>query len=159
MRFLSRGNLFFHKVSVLRSFSGAISLSAALLSIRFGIWNQGRRYCKRFCRIRCDAAKRCDGIQQPAETLFLSEPVYEHQLLTTGTAGLTFACWWRSNNSGRYVRIFDFGNGPLSANILIMGDPNFDYCITLSVFNLSQQTFLGTSIKFDQHSWNHIRGL
>ena len=75
---------------------------------------------------------------------------------TTGTAGLTFACWWRSNNSGRYVRIFDFGNGPLSDNILIMGDPNFDYCITLSVFNSSQHTYLGTSIKFDQNSWNHI---
>jgi len=72
---------------------------------------------------------------------------------TTGTAGLTFACWWRSNNSGRYVGIFDFGNGPVSDNIIIF---EVDYCIALTVFYSSQQTFLSTSIKFDQHSWNHI---
>eukprot|EP01035_Chromulina_nebulosa_P024292 gene24292-biopygen15845 len=41
---------------------------------------------------------------------------------TTGTAGLTFASWWKSDNSGDFARLFDFGNGPDSDNILITRD-------------------------------------
>ena len=37
---------------------------------------------------------------------------------TTGTTGLTFASWWKSDRSGQYARIFDFGNGPYADNIL-----------------------------------------
>ena len=38
---------------------------------------------------------------------------------TTGTTGLTFATWYRSDNSGSSARILDFGNGERSNNILI----------------------------------------
>ena len=37
--------------------------------------------------------------------------------VTTGNNGLTFASWFRSDNSGSYARIFDFGNGPNADNI------------------------------------------
>lgn len=38
---------------------------------------------------------------------------------TPGTSGLSFAFWFRSNQNGTWARIFDFGNGPASDNILI----------------------------------------
>lgn len=38
---------------------------------------------------------------------------------TPGTSGLSFAFWFRSNQNGTWARIFDFGNGPSSDNILI----------------------------------------
>jgi hypothetical protein len=43
---------------------------------------------------------------------------------TTGTAGLTFATWWKSVNSDDYARIFDFNNGAASDNILISKNVN-----------------------------------
>ena len=36
---------------------------------------------------------------------------------TTGTRGLTFACWFRSNNNPTWARIFDFSNAQESDNI------------------------------------------
>ena len=36
----------------------------------------------------------------------------------TGSSGLTFACWFRSNANGNWARIFDFGNGR-SDNIFV----------------------------------------
>ena len=38
---------------------------------------------------------------------------------STGSTGLTFACWFRSNNNPTWARIFDFGNGAGSDNILV----------------------------------------
>ena len=39
---------------------------------------------------------------------------------STGSTGLTFACWFRSNNNnGDESRIFDFGNGENSDNLLV----------------------------------------
>jgi len=36
---------------------------------------------------------------------------------TTGNTGLTFACWFRSDNNPTWARLFDFGNGSPSDNI------------------------------------------
>ena len=37
---------------------------------------------------------------------------------STGSTGLTFACWFRSDSNPIYARVFDFGNGAGSDNIL-----------------------------------------
>jgi hypothetical protein len=37
----------------------------------------------------------------------------------TGSSGLTFACWFRSNGNPLHTRLFDFGNGVASGNILV----------------------------------------
>ena len=37
----------------------------------------------------------------------------------TTSLGLTIACWFRSANNGQWARVFDFGNGKESDNILV----------------------------------------
>jgi hypothetical protein len=41
----------------------------------------------------------------------------EVNTFTTGTNGMSFSFWFKSNNSGAWARIFDFGDGPSSNNI------------------------------------------
>ena len=77
---------------------------------------------------------------------------------TTGTAGLTFATWYKSANSGFWARIFDFGNGQASDNILLTQDQTYD------VFSLdvhipgSKIVFLpDSSYKFNTGNvWKHV---
>ena len=44
---------------------------------------------------------------------YLSIPAF-----TTGTAGMSFACWFRSSNTGTWGRLFDFGFPYLTNNIV-----------------------------------------
>ena len=74
---------------------------------------------------------------------------------TTGSAGLTFATWWRSTYTGSWSRIFDFGNGATSDNIQIYRDLN-NNLLTMAVFISSQAYVMSTSVRFDQNSWNHV---
>ena len=74
---------------------------------------------------------------------------------TTGTTGLTFATWWRSDNSGSWSRIMDFGNGPSSDNIVIT-QYSADKTIVAQLNVNSQETF-STSFSFDtKNAWNHV---
>eukprot|EP01036_Dinobryon_divergens_P061773 gene61773-biopygen27032 len=78
---------------------------------------------------------------------------------TTGTAGLTFATWYKSDNSGDYARIFDFGNGQDADNILLYKEGNQDR-FTLAVLNPGQPNpyFLpDVSYKFNTGTaWKHV---
>ena len=70
---------------------------------------------------------------------------------TTGTTGLTFATWWKSDNSGSWARIFDFGNGPGADNIFISNFPDTG----MLVLDVTESKMY-TSIRFNQNAWNHI---
>eukprot|EP01035_Chromulina_nebulosa_P069330 gene69330-biopygen21683 len=79
---------------------------------------------------------------------------------TTGTAGLTFATWYKSdNNSGFYARIFDFGNGQATENIILHKEGTEDR-VTLTVLNPGQpnQHFVqDASYKFNTGTvWKHV---
>eukprot|EP01035_Chromulina_nebulosa_P000306 gene306-biopygen237 len=77
---------------------------------------------------------------------------------TTGTAGLTFATWYKSDNSGLWARIFDFGNGEVSDNILI-GHYDTSDIISINAFILGSQIDfqLDASYKFNTGTvWRHV---
>jgi hypothetical protein len=77
---------------------------------------------------------------------------------TTGTAGLTFATWWKADsNSGDWARIFDFSNGAYPSDNIIMYLNRNDYNnIGLDVYNASQGNGMYLPISFNQNNWNHI---
>ena len=51
---------------------------------------------------------------------------------TTGSAGISLACWFKSTGSGNWARILDFGNSRASDNIIMA---IFENNLALSVFN------------------------
>ena len=129
-----RGNLFFHKVSVLQSFSLAPSAYLQLY-YRFDSVSGTRVGDTTNGSVVYDATLQ-NGATVSNNQLKLSFSQNQYMSIksfSTGAADLTFASWWKSESSSDNGRIFDFGNGPLSDNIIIYGDPNFDYCIVLSV--------------------------
>jgi hypothetical protein len=72
---------------------------------------------------------------------------------TTGDAGLTFATWWRSDNSDQWTRIFDFGNSRESDNILIITDDDLQFF----VFRESQYVSMEIPFRFNTgRTWNHV---
>ena len=75
---------------------------------------------------------------------------------STGTAGLSFSSWWKSIGSGIWARIFDFGNGPGSDNILLGNDPTNNNFLALHVWISAQMYILKTSFAFNQNAWNHV---
>ena len=73
-------------------------------------------------------------------------------LFSTGTTGLSFACWFRSSNSGNQARIFDFGNGSPSDNIIMYINSN---SFEVSLFVGSQATNLNTGVNVNNNVWAH----
>jgi hypothetical protein len=74
---------------------------------------------------------------------------------TTGDTGLTFTAWWRSDNRDIYERIFDFGNGPDSDNILIGAQSNG--ILVGQVFSPQGMGEVSSSISFNTgNAWNHV---
>ena len=73
---------------------------------------------------------------------------------TAGTTGLTFATWYKSDNSGSWARIFDFANGaPLDNIFLAQYGTNDVFVIDAS----TQREFLGSSYKFNTGNvWKHV---
>jgi hypothetical protein len=70
--------------------------------------------------------------------------------------GLTFSFWYNSNGSGTWARIFDFGNGSSSDNILC--SPNYDgnggfgfACIS---GGLSSNYYVGSG--YNDGTWRHV---
>ena len=75
---------------------------------------------------------------------------------TTGTTGLTFATWWRSDNSGDWARIFDFSNGVAADNILITKPSSNNY-LSVHIWKSSANYILTTSFNLNNgNAWNHL---
>ena len=77
----------------------------------------------------------------------------------TGSSGYTFAFWFRSSsNNGQWARVFDFGNGQESDNILISTKGTIDG-ITFQVYqgnylmNGGQYTLPGP---YNDNVWRHV---
>ena len=74
--------------------------------------------------------------------------------LTIGAGGLSFACWFRSSGSGNWARIFDFGNGESSDNIVIAIHDNY---LAFSVYFgsiLASQS--STTMYANDNVWRHV---
>ena len=72
---------------------------------------------------------------------------------STGSVGLTFSCWFRSSSSGSQARIFDFGNGQKSDNIVLSLVNNN---LQLSVFLQAKSTIFNTGINLNNNQWYHV---
>ena len=73
---------------------------------------------------------------------------------TSTTNGLSFAVWYRSNNSGHWGRIFDFGNG---ANVDNIGcSPNAIGQNSLGFFCTPGDNFYLSDINYNDNKWRHI---
>ena len=69
--------------------------------------------------------------------------------------GLTFATWFRSDNSGSWARIFDFGNGQASDNIL-MGLYGATNELVVTTFLGNQlTTFASSTEQVNNNVWFH----
>jgi hypothetical protein len=76
---------------------------------------------------------------------------------TPTTAGLSFAFWYKSNASGSWARIFDFGNAPASNNIFCSingGNANYLY---FEDFNGAVPTNVTISdTNYNDNTWRHV---
>lgn len=76
---------------------------------------------------------------------------------TPTTNGLTFSFWYRSNGSGTWARVFDFGNGANVYNVLISSN-----AINLNQLGFSVASSAGginyylTDINYNDNVWRHI---
>jgi hypothetical protein len=74
----------------------------------------------------------------------------------TGMEGLTFGCWFRSNNNKNYIRIIDFGNGDKSNNILLfIYDNGLNFCVYLmdNKYDISERSL---SSNINDNKWHHV---
>jgi microcystin-dependent protein len=74
---------------------------------------------------------------------------------TTTNSGLTFSCWFESNYNSTWARIFDFGNGAGSNNILLAINNNSLIFGIYQGSTVSQPAVL-TSYNSNNNKWNHI---
>ena len=74
------------------------------------------------------------------------------QPYTFGSQGMSFACWFRSNNNVNWARVFEFGNGINSDNIamFITGDGN------LGVWPDGGTQFTALPIPVNDNVWRHV---
>ena len=75
----------------------------------------------------------------------------------TGTAGLTFATWYKSDNSGGWARIFDFGNGQDADNIVITKYGGSDIFSLYTSYPSGQFLIVDASYQFNTgNDWKHV---
>ena len=72
----------------------------------------------------------------------------------TGMNGLSFGCWFKSNNNNTYARVFDFGNGPNNDNIAIY-IYNGTIGATVWITNIDGNQYNCTP-NINNNQWNHI---
>ena len=80
--------------------------------------------------------------------------------VTTDERGLTFATWWRSDNSGIYARIFDFSTDDGQDSILLTNWVN-GYLVGFISTGIGSGIGSGigflSSVKFNtQNAWDHV---
>ena len=74
--------------------------------------------------------------------------------ITTGMNGLTFGCWFCSNNNSNSTPIFDFGNGSNSDNIIMFIDNN-NLGISVNITNI-QDIQNDVAKNINNNKWYHI---
>lgn len=76
---------------------------------------------------------------------------------TPTTNGLTFSFWYRSNGSGGWARVFDFGTGQNQYNVLC--SPNAlglnQLCVTVIAAGTDNNYYM-TDINYNDNTWRHI---
>jgi len=73
----------------------------------------------------------------------------------TGMGGLTFGCWFKSNNNKDFARIFDLGNGQNSDNIaLYINGGKLGASIFLVNTNTGNKLNLSSNV--NNNTWNHV---
>lgn len=73
---------------------------------------------------------------------------------TSGTTGLSFSFWFKSNSTATWGRIFDFGNGQANNNIIAFINNNN---LGFSVYNGSTSSQINNVIpSINNNTWQHI---
>jgi hypothetical protein len=76
---------------------------------------------------------------------------------TPTTNGLTIAFWYKSNGSGTWARVFDFGNGAANDNIFISSNGDGGNRFAFSVFyGSTENKIYFTDINYNDNVWRHI---
>ena len=108
-----------------------------------------------------------DGWGGMGELVFYTNQQYiQLPSFWTGNNGLTFACWFKSNNSQTYARLFDFGCGGASGfrginnadgnkNILVELVNGTLTCITMNENNNNRNEF-ATAFQVNDNVWRHM---
>jgi len=74
----------------------------------------------------------------------------------TGMEGLSFGCWFKSNNNKNYSRILDFGNGVGNNNIVCYIYDN-SLCVCVYTMNKSYDVIPKTlTSNINDNNWHHI---
>lgn len=72
----------------------------------------------------------------------------------TGMEGLSFGCWFRSNNNSTWARIFDFGNDAASDNIaMFINNGTIGASVFINNVGGNQYNF---TPNINNNQWNHI---
>ena len=70
---------------------------------------------------------------------------------STGSTGLTFACWFRSNNNPSVSRIFEFGDGADSDNIVVHTGDTLSLCVWIG----KSETWVNVGFS-NENIWQHL---
>lgn len=75
---------------------------------------------------------------------------------TYSSEGFSFAIWFKSNNSGTWARIMDFGVAAQNNNLLI--SPNYNgQTLLRTVYNNGTNILLGSdSVNYNNNVWTHL---
>ena len=77
---------------------------------------------------------------------------------TSTTNGLTFAFWYKSNGSGVWSRIFDFGNGSANENIFVTANSGGNNLQCGYYYGSSGTSYSSTlsDINYNDNVWRHV---
>lgn len=75
---------------------------------------------------------------------------------TPGTNGLTISFWFKSNGSGAWARIFDFGNGTAENNFFAAVNPFWGDQLAVATFYNNQQTLNVIEETMNDNTWRHF---
>ena len=77
---------------------------------------------------------------------------------TSTINGLTFAFWYKSNGTGIYGRVFDFGNGSPNENILVTPNAGSNNLLCSYFYGSSGTSYSSSlsDINYNDNVWRHI---
>ena len=74
-----------------------------------------------------------------------------------GSTGISFAIWFRSISSGTWARLFEFGNGAPSDNVLVSVSRYTK--LGYEVYKGTDQKYVDTTLNVDDNTWRHLVSL